>query len=100
MEMLSLSEKKKIFLDKLQKKYRKKKFAFLAKGVNETITMDGKEINLAWSPHLDQLNDTHNELADVLFNDCIEAIKESIKAERKKNRANKKVYINKSKKIA
>ena len=100
MEMLSLSEKKKIFLDKLQKKYRKKKFAFFTKGENETITMDGKEINLAWSPHLDQLNDTHNELADVLFDDCVEVIKESLKAERKKNRASKKAYINKGKKTA
>ena len=92
-----MSERKKEFLSRLQTKYRKKIFAFVSEDEKETITIDGKAINLAWTPHLEKLSDSHNEAIEVLFEDCIVAIKERITLERKKKRRIKKACTDKIK---
>ena len=93
--MLSVREQR--FLDRLQQKYRKKIFEFAQEGETQTITMDGQPLSLSWMPHLDELSDSSGEMAEVLFDDCVAAIKESIAAEKKHKREAKKAYLEQNK---
>jgi len=93
--MLSVREQR--FLSRLQEKYRKKIFEFVKEGETQTIIMDGQPLSLSWFPHLDILSDSTGETAEVLFDDCVAAIKESIAAERKHKREAKKACLEQNK---
>ena len=93
--MLSIREK--LFLTRLQEKYRKKSFAFLNAGKTQTITMDGQPLNLEWFPALAQLSDSCGAVTEVLFEDCITAIKEKLAVEKQRKRQAKKVYLEQNK---
>jgi len=92
-----MSERENYFLESLQEKYKKKKFALLKKDKLETITVDGVELNFAWKPYLKELSDDRGETTEMLLDDCIAAIKEIIAAEKKRKHNIKKAYINKNK---
>lgn len=93
--MLSMREQQ--FLNRLQKKYRKKIFELVSDGETQSLLIDGEELNFAWFPPLDIFSDSCNGATEVLFNDCVVAIKESIAAERKHKREFKKAYIKQNK---
>jgi hypothetical protein len=93
--MLSIREQR--FLNRLQEKYRKKIFEFVKEGETQTITVDGRALSLAWMPHLDELSDSAGDMVEVLFDDCVAAIKESMAAEKKHKREAKKAYLKQNK---
>ena len=93
--MTSLREKR--FINALQKKYKKKLFELVKKGETQTIMVDGAPLDLSWMPHLDDIVDTCGGMFQVLLDDCIAAVREHIKAERKRKRQVKKAYINTNK---
>ena len=90
-----VDNKEKAFLERLHKKYNKKNFEFLKDGNNQTIAVDGEPLNLSWNPPLNELSDTYGEATEVLYEDCIIAIKESIQIKKDKKRKAKKAYLNK-----
>jgi len=59
--------------------------------------MDGIPLDLSWAPHLDKLVDTCGGMTQVLLDDCVTAIKESITADRKRKREAKKAYLKQNK---
>ena len=93
--MLSIREQR--FLNELQKKYKKKIIKLVNKGESQTVTVDGIPLALSWTPHLDKLIDVHGDTTQVLLDDCIDAIKESIAVEKKHKREAKKAYIKQNK---
>lgn len=90
-----MDNKEKAFLERLHKKYNKKNFEFLKDGNNQTIAVDGEPLNLSWNPPLNELSDVRGEATEVLYEDCIIAIKESIQSKKDKKRKAKKAYLNK-----
>ena len=93
--MLSVREQR--FLNRLQKKYRKKIFELLTDGDIQTLTVDGKELNFAWMPPLNDLRDSCSGSTEVLFNDCVAAIKAAADAEKHRKREAKKAYLEQNK---
>jgi len=93
--MLSVREQR--FLNRLQKKYRKKTFEFVNDDQAQTLTMDGEPIKLSWLPHLDQLSDSCGGMTEVLFDDCVVAIKEHLASEKHRKRQAKKAYLKQNK---
>ena len=93
--MTSLREKR--FINALQKKYKKKLFELVKKGGAQTLTVDGVSINLSWTPHLDELIDTCGGTTQALLDDCMTAVKEHIKVERRRKREAKKAYLKQNK---
>tara|TARA_R100000008_G_scaffold8994_1_gene4634 strand:- start:1123 stop:1398 length:276 start_codon:yes stop_codon:yes gene_type:complete len=86
-----------MFLSRLQKKYRKKIFEIVTDGELQSITVDGKELQFAWSPPLNALVDSCNGSTELLFNDCVAAIKTTATIERKRKREAKKAYLEQNK---
>jgi len=84
-------------LTRIQKKYRKKIFELISHGETQTLTMDGEPIKLSWLPHLDQLSDSCGGMTEVLFDDCVVAIKEHLASEKHRKRQAKKAYLKQNK---
>jgi|ETNvirnome_2_300_1030623.scaffolds.fasta_scaffold00482_9 hypothetical protein len=93
--MLSIREQR--FLTRLQKKYRKKIFELISDGETQSLLVDGEELNFAWSPPLSLLSDSCSGSTEVLFNDCVAAIKETTAAEKRRKREAKKAYLKQNK---
>ena len=93
--MLSVREQR--FLSRLQKKYRKKIFELITDGDIQTITIDGEDLNFVWSPPLNELRDSCGGSTEVLFNDCVAAIKAAADAEKHRKREAKKAYLEQNK---
>jgi len=88
-------DKEKAFLERIQEKYKKKNFEFSKEGINQTLVVDGEPLNFLWHPSLNELSDVHGDATEVLYKDCIAAIKEHLQVKKDKKRKAKKAYLNK-----
>lgn len=93
--MLSIREQR--FLTRLQKRFRKKNFEFASDGETQTILVDGEELDFAWAPPLELLEDSCGGTTEVLFNDCVTVIKKTAAAEKQRKRQTKKDYLKQKK---
>ena len=69
--------KHKTFMPTLRKQFKGSKLILRKKGEVETVVVDGNEIDIAWKPHINKLQG--EDSLDVLYRDCVKAIKRLLK---------------------